>query len=156
MLGIAIWPYGTHVHSMFERNLSRFNESREYLHHRNHFCSNLNFSFLIFGMWKQYFTFLRLPSYTDKDSSHLSPLLQAHLSHPHPHCNPCITGVYRVVHGYGPHCGFCCVGVVGTGMVSDFPTCTNTTPIAGYLQVSATHSHAHTGLSCIAFRTLQQ
>ena len=63
--------------------------------------------------------------------------------------------VPRVVHRYGPHHRFCCAGVGGMGMVLDLPTHANTTLITGYLQVSATCSHACTCLPCVASCTLQ-
>jgi len=55
------------------------------------------------------------------------------------------TFVSRVVHGFGQTRGFCHVGPMGTGPVSDLPTCANTVPVAGYPQVSATRSHARRG-----------
>ena len=48
----------------------------------------------------------------------------------------------RVVHGFGQTRGFCCAGPAGMGPVSDLPTRTNTVPVTGYPQVSATCSHA--------------
>src|SRR5882762_3310560 len=61
-----------------------------------------------------------------------------------------ILATLRVVHGYGPHCRFCCMGVAGTGTVSDLPTCANTTPVAGYPWVSATDSATHCTVSFLA------
>ena len=51
----------------------------------------------------------------------------------------------RVVHRLGQTHGFCRVGPMGTGPVSDLPTRANTVPVVGYPQVSATRSHAQCG-----------
>src|SRR5882724_8135562 len=40
---------------------------------------------------------------------------------------------------------------MGTGMVSDLLTHTNTVPVTGYAQVSATHSHTRTHEWCVSF-----
>src|SRR5882762_8718647 len=54
----------------------------------------------------------------------------------------------RVVHRFGQTHRFCCMGVAGTGTVLDLPTCANTVPVMGNLQVSTTCSHTHTHEWC--------